>query len=205
MQIIGWIASVITILMYAPQSFMTFRTKKVEGLSKIRFCLVAGGSGMWTVFAVAIHSWQAWSANGIVLLLMLPIFYHLFKHDSRIVIAAFSIIISTVATTLVLMILGVHLASPTALVASIFAGIGTGTPFVPQVFKTFKSKDISSISILTTWGVIWANVFWVAYYSLRIAKDFTPGDLVAVLFSFLGVVTSALMAFIYYKYKSKKK
>ncbi len=203
-EIIGWLATIVTIGMYAPQSIKVIRAKKTEGLSKATFCLVAIGSIMWTIFGVAIDSWQVWTANGIVLILMIPIIYYLFKDEMAIFVLAVSILVAAFITTMILLAVNVRLNSTVTVIVSVFGGIGTGLPYVPQVIKTFRTKNISSISIMSTLGVIVANSLWVLYYFFRlIHNSFVAGDLIALMFSALGVATASSLAYIYYRYKNK--
>lgn len=204
-EVIGWLASIITICMYAPQSLKVVIKKKTEGLSKTTYCLVVCGSISWTIFATLIHSWQAWTANGIVILCMIPVVYYLFKDNLKMVIFICTIILSGAITTFVLMFFSLRTHPIIATVFSIVAGIGTGLPFIPQVIKTFKTKDVSSIAILTSFGIVLANILWVLYYSLMMQQEgFSSAKLMAIVFCALGVITSTIMGFLYFKYKNKK-
>lgn len=203
-EIIGWLASIMTICMYTPQSLKVLISKKTEGLSKTTYCLVICGSISWTIFATLIHSWQAWTANAIVILAMIPVVYYLFKNDLRLVVLISSIILAASITTFILMFIPIGAHPILATVFSIAAGIGTGLPFVPQVVKTFKSKDVASIAILTSVGVVIANILWVLYYGLMMKQEgFLPENFMAVLFCAFAVITSSIMIFIYFRYKGK--
>lgn len=203
-EIVGWLASIMTICMYTPQSLKVLISKKTVGLSKTTYCLVIGGSISWTVFATLIHSWQAWTANGIVILSMIPVVYYLFKDNLRLVILISSIILTSVVTTFVLMFIPIGTHPILATIFSIAAGIGTGLPFMPQVIKTLRSKDVASIAIMTSVGVVIANILWVLYYGLMMQRDgFSPENLMAVIFCAFGVITSGIMIFIYFRYKGR--
>lgn len=219
--IIGWIATVLTIVMYAPQTYKAIKTRNVEGLSKLTFLMVAMGSIFWTWFGVNIGSWQAWSANAVVLLLMLPIIYFLFrskvvafkddvkksnyiiqhfKSQKFFIISLIVILINFIAT-LILLALGDFINSTSALVMSILGGLGISVPFLPQTFKTIKTKNTSAISIYSTITIVFANLFWVLYYTLWMVDDLEASKLVSMLFSALGMITSSALAFVYIKYK----
>lgn len=222
LDVIGWIAAIITIGMYIPQTYKVIKTRNVEGLSKITFLMVAGGSFFWTWFGVANHNWQAWAANAIALFLMLPIIFFLFKSKTvalssdaskvnfikqyfkahKLFLISSIIVLINFVATVVLLALGQTIASPAALIFSIFGGLGISLPFLPQTIKTIKTKNISAISIYSTIAIITANTFWTIFYILlNIHFGFDAGNLMGALFSAIGIIISVSLAFVYFRYK----
>lgn len=216
--IIGIIAAVLAVGMFLPQSLKVFMTKNVVGLSKATFLMVFTGGIFWTLFGVANYSWQAWGANSFILFLMLPIIFYLFKKldidknnkRSQITFLKSNLTFFTLVfvvlvdfiTTLMMLVFKIQIPVPSGLIFSIIGGICTSFPFIPQIVKIFKTKNISSISIISTFSIIVANSFWTAYHTLNVIDRFDEAYLMSVVFSVASILTSLFLVVVFYKYRN---
>lgn len=68
---IGFAAATLTTSALVPQAWMTWRTRKAEGVSLGMYSIFATGVALWLVYGLAIGSWPVTLANAITLILSL--------------------------------------------------------------------------------------------------------------------------------------
>ncbi len=70
---VGFAAGTLTTLAFLPQVLHTYRHKSVEGLSYTTLVTFSLGVVLWFVYGLYLHSWPMILANGVTLLLQLPL------------------------------------------------------------------------------------------------------------------------------------
>ena len=71
--LIGYSAAVLTTFSFAPQAWMTFRTRDVRGISLGMYSLFAVGVALWLAYGLLLQAWPIVAANAITLALALAI------------------------------------------------------------------------------------------------------------------------------------
>ena len=66
---LGYLAAALTTLSFAPQAWLTFRTRDVSGISLGMYGAMVGGVALWLVYGVLIGSWPLVVANTVTLTL----------------------------------------------------------------------------------------------------------------------------------------
>ncbi len=66
---LGYLAATLTTLSFAPQAWLTFRTRDVSGISLGMYGAMVGGVALWLVYGALIGSWPLVVANGVTLTL----------------------------------------------------------------------------------------------------------------------------------------
>lgn len=72
---IGTIAAILTTASFFPQTWHTFRTRDVSGISTGMFVLLTAGVGMWIVYGVLLEAWPIIIANAFTFILALMILW----------------------------------------------------------------------------------------------------------------------------------
>jgi MtN3 and saliva related transmembrane protein len=68
-EMLGYLAAALTTLSFAPQAWLTFRTRDVSGISLGMYGAMVGGVALWLVYGVLIGSWPLVVANTVTLTL----------------------------------------------------------------------------------------------------------------------------------------
>jgi MtN3 and saliva related transmembrane protein len=68
-ELIGYVAAVLTTVSFVPQAWLTFRTRDVSGISLGMYSAFTAGIALWLVYGVAIGAWPIIMANAITLTL----------------------------------------------------------------------------------------------------------------------------------------
>ena len=63
-EILGYVAAVITTASFVPQTLKTIRTKNTEGISFYMYFFFLIGIILWMIYGVLINSWPIILANG---------------------------------------------------------------------------------------------------------------------------------------------
>lgn len=71
--ILGYMAAILTAGSFLPQALHTFKTKDVSGISLGMYSAFTLGVALWIVYGVIIGSWPIAMANGVTLSLALVI------------------------------------------------------------------------------------------------------------------------------------
>jgi MtN3 and saliva related transmembrane protein len=66
---LGYVAAALTTLSFAPQAWLTFRTRDVSGISLGMYGAMVGGVALWLVYGLLIGSWPLVVANTVTLTL----------------------------------------------------------------------------------------------------------------------------------------
>jgi len=70
---VGYIAATLTTLSFAPQAWLTFRTRDVSGISLGMYSAFTLGVALWLAYGWMVGAWPIVVANGITLLLAMTI------------------------------------------------------------------------------------------------------------------------------------
>lgn len=70
---VGYIAATLTTLSFAPQAWLTFRTRDVSGISLGMYSAFTLGVALWLAYGWMVGAWPIVVANGITLLLAMAI------------------------------------------------------------------------------------------------------------------------------------
>lgn len=72
-ELIGYCAAFLTTCSFAPQAWLTFRTRDVRGISLGMYSVFAAGVALWLVYGLLLGAWPIVAANAITLALALAI------------------------------------------------------------------------------------------------------------------------------------
>lgn len=72
-ELIGYCAAALTTFSFAPQAWLTFRTRNVTSISLGMYSVFAAGVALWLVYGLLLRAWPIVAANAITLLLALAI------------------------------------------------------------------------------------------------------------------------------------
>ncbi len=79
-EIIGYFAAIFTTFAYVPQTIKVFREKNTKSLSLGMYLMINTGIALWLVYGFMIDSPSLILANGITLMLSLPILVMKIRH-----------------------------------------------------------------------------------------------------------------------------
>jgi MtN3 and saliva related transmembrane protein len=74
--IIGYMAAIITTLSFVPQVLHTIKTKDTSGISLVMYSTFVVGLCLWFAYGVLLMAWPIIIANGITIVLASIILYH---------------------------------------------------------------------------------------------------------------------------------
>jgi MtN3 and saliva related transmembrane protein len=69
--LVGYIAAFLTTISFIPQAWMTWKTRRAEGVSLGMYALFTCGVGMWLLYGLMLGAWPIVIANAITLALAL--------------------------------------------------------------------------------------------------------------------------------------
>jgi MtN3 and saliva related transmembrane protein len=72
-ELIGYFAAVLTTCSFAPQAWLTFRTRDVKGISLGMYAVFASGVALWLAYGLMLQAWPIVAANAVTLALALAI------------------------------------------------------------------------------------------------------------------------------------
>lgn len=81
LNIVGYIAGILTVASFLPQVIKTYRSKDVAALSLMMYLLYSVGAFMWIIYGFIAHSVPIALFNSINLVLSLPVFFMILKYD----------------------------------------------------------------------------------------------------------------------------
>jgi MtN3 and saliva related transmembrane protein len=67
--LLGYVAACLTTLSFAPQAWLVFRSRNVDGISLGMYGAMTTGVVLWLVYGLLIRSWPLVAANIVTLLL----------------------------------------------------------------------------------------------------------------------------------------
>lgn len=76
------------------------------------------------------------------------------------------------------------------------AGLITGITFIPQIFKTMKSKSVGDISVSSFALVVTSNVLWLVYGIIRMLPS-------VIVTNSVVLITALVMIFFKFYYSKK--
>ena len=72
-EVVGYIAAFFTTFSFAPQALLTLRTRDTSALSLGMYSMFVTGVAIWLVYGVLKADWIIMMANGLTLMLAMPI------------------------------------------------------------------------------------------------------------------------------------
>lgn len=72
-ELIGYCAAFLTTFSFAPQAWLTFRTRDVRGISLGMYSVFAAGVALWLAYGLLLGAWPIVAANAVTLALALAI------------------------------------------------------------------------------------------------------------------------------------
>jgi MtN3 and saliva related transmembrane protein len=69
--LIGYLAAVMTTTAFVPQAWLTWKTRRADGVSFSMYCIFTTGVALWLSYGIFIHAWPIIAANSITLILAL--------------------------------------------------------------------------------------------------------------------------------------
>ncbi len=72
-ELVGYCAAALTTFSFAPQAWLTFRTRDVRGISLGMYSVFAAGVALWLVYGLLLGAWPIVAANAVTLALALAI------------------------------------------------------------------------------------------------------------------------------------
>lgn len=72
-ELIGYCAACLTTFSFAPQAWLTFRTRDVRGISLGMYSVFAAGVALWLAYGLLLGAWPIVAANAVTLALALAI------------------------------------------------------------------------------------------------------------------------------------
>ena len=70
-ELIGYAAAILTTAAFIPQAWLTWRSRRVEGVSLGMYSIFTLGVAMWLAYGLLIGAWPVIAANAMTLLLAL--------------------------------------------------------------------------------------------------------------------------------------
>jgi MtN3 and saliva related transmembrane protein len=71
--LVGYCAAFLTTFSFAPQAWLTFRTRDVRGISLGMYSVFAAGVALWLAYGLMLQAWPIVAANAVTLALALAI------------------------------------------------------------------------------------------------------------------------------------
>lgn len=71
--VVGYLAAILTTLSFVPQVWQTWRTRDVSGISLGMYLVFTTGVALWLAYGVMVGAWPIVAANGVTLALALAI------------------------------------------------------------------------------------------------------------------------------------
>ena len=72
-ELVGYCAAALTTFSFAPQAWLTFRTRDVRGISLGMYSVFAAGVALWLTYGLLLGAWPIVAANAVTLALALAI------------------------------------------------------------------------------------------------------------------------------------
>ena len=66
-ELLGYLAACLTTLSFAPQAWLLFRTRNVDGISLGMYSAMTSGVLLWLIYGLLIGSWPLVAANVVTL------------------------------------------------------------------------------------------------------------------------------------------
>ena len=82
-ELIGYCAAALTTFSFAPQAWLTFRTRNVTGISLGMYSVFATGVALWLAYGLLLQAWPIVAANAITLMLVLAILAMKLRYRQR--------------------------------------------------------------------------------------------------------------------------
>lgn len=70
---IGYSAATLTTISFAPQFWLTYKTKDVRGVSLGMYSVFSAGLLLWLLYGLSLKAWPVVAANAVTLILSLAI------------------------------------------------------------------------------------------------------------------------------------
>lgn len=83
LNIVGYIAGIMTVIAFLPQVIKTYRSKDVAALSFLMYLFFNIGTFMWIIYGIIARSVPIGLFNTITFLLSFPVLLMIIKYDRR--------------------------------------------------------------------------------------------------------------------------
>jgi MtN3 and saliva related transmembrane protein len=70
---IGYTAAILTTFSFAPQAWLTYKTKDVRGVSLVMYSVLFIGLILWLLYGLSLNAWPVVAANAVTLVLTFTI------------------------------------------------------------------------------------------------------------------------------------
>ncbi|MDR0955913.1 MAG: glutathione synthetase [Candidatus Nomurabacteria bacterium] len=70
---VGFIAGILSLISYLPQTIKTIRTRKTDDLSLLSFSTIGLSALLWAIYGLALNQPAIWTANAVVVVCSLII------------------------------------------------------------------------------------------------------------------------------------
>jgi MtN3 and saliva related transmembrane protein len=82
-EILGFLAAILTTSAYIPQVYKIWKTKNAESISLSMYLVMFSGISLWLVYSIIINKPSLILANTVTLLIILMIFYFKIKSKNQ--------------------------------------------------------------------------------------------------------------------------
>lgn len=66
METVGYLAGLLTLIGYLPQTIKTIRTRETKDLSLLTFLIIGTSATLWTIYGFSNHKPAIWVTNAVV-------------------------------------------------------------------------------------------------------------------------------------------
>lgn len=218
-QIMGWLAAITTMVMYAPQVHTILKKKSAEGLSLLSYTLLMFGVLIWVIYSGFLKAMgkpiemilQTYTPNAVIALILTIYFYFLTKSKIARLTYWISIAIAVALGTALLFIPGGTIKISTGtesiinILLAIFASAPIAVAFLPQTISTIKEKNTRFISLFSVCLIMIGNILWALFWigNMFAVDAEIPRLSISLTFAVLAVVVQAPI--FYLKITEKKR
>ncbi len=160
--ILGIVASIMSMLFIWPQVILVYRSNTVEGLSPIGALQGICGSTLWSVYGLSRGDAAVSGSNFLIVVAIALLARAMVKHGTLPAARLYSIMFGITAFAFVCV-------SVSPEVTGFLAFIVGASSVLPQTFTSAKSDDLSGVSLPTYVLLFFTAIAWFAYG--LIAKD----------------------------------
>lgn len=213
-EIIGWIAAILTVVIGIPQLIKLIKVKSAKDVSLVSNWIFFVGLIMWVIFGSFTVDGngnkliQTITANvlSVFVYALLLFFLHKYKEERTNI---WTTTIVCLASVLVVAIFVIAIVRKdwfiteniqwVAILIGAVTGFLTTFAYVPQVWTTFKSKDVENLSLLMIIILIGLNIFWIIYWLTALNSSV----IMPLVYQCISLVLYIVLLTLYIIYKQK--
>lgn len=206
--IIGWLATIIETIVFLPQLIKVLKSRSTKGLSKFSFTVVAISTSLWQIYPMSgeTKEIEPWCVNLIIMFLMCPIIYFLFQKQKAIYLLLYVYFALGMALSIFLWTQNIHLQEWLRIIIVALGGLLGSAGWVPQIISIIKTKIIGEFSLLLAILNTIALGIWTIYWSIVMSNTSSaelPSAILTIISTAFGTLFSAILIYLYFKYKNK--